>query len=268
MNAELHKQWLNLTLADNFLFQKYMQNVENCKKLISEICGREVERIEYKNTEQSIEEGIGSKGIRLDVYFIGDNKVYNFEMQNRDEDLPKRNRYYHSMIDLKTLEKGGDYEDLKDVYVIFICTFDPFGKDCYIYKIKNQCTNVEDLEYEDGNHTIFLNTKGQYGEISDYLKAFLKAVDGKFDSSEFSSQIRKDIDFLKTNENLEGKYMNYAEIIRDAKKEGIREGREYGTRMTKIKVIKMLLEKMDIEEIIELGFDEELVKKAAEKQND
>ena len=62
--------------------------------------------------------------------------------------------------------------------------------------------------------------------------------------------------------------MNYAEIIRDAKKEGIREGREYGTRMTKIKVIKMLLEKMDIEEIIELGFDEELVKKAAEKQND
>ena len=46
MNTELHKQWLNLTLADNFLFQKYMQNVENCKKLISEICGREVERIE------------------------------------------------------------------------------------------------------------------------------------------------------------------------------------------------------------------------------
>ena len=34
MNTELHKQWLNLTLADNFLFQKYMQNVENCKKLI------------------------------------------------------------------------------------------------------------------------------------------------------------------------------------------------------------------------------------------
>ena len=55
MNTELHKQWLNLTLADNFLFQKYMQNVENCKKLISEICGREVERIEYKNTEQSID---------------------------------------------------------------------------------------------------------------------------------------------------------------------------------------------------------------------
>ena len=66
--------------------------------------------------------------------------------------------------------------------------------------------------------------------------------------------------------------MNYAEIIRDSKKEGIREGikegTEYGIKKAKLEDIRMLLKKMDAEEIIALGFDEELVKEAAEKQND
>ena len=62
--------------------------------------------------------------------------------------------------------------------------------------------------------------------------------------------------------------MNYAEIIRDAKKEGIREGREEGIKEGKVEIIKVLLKTKSIEEVIALGFDEELVKKAAEKQND
>ena len=70
--------------------------------------------------------------------------------------------------------------------------------------------------------------------------------------------------------------MNYAEIIRDAKKEGIREGREegikegreYGIKKGKVEIIKVLLKTKSIEEVIALGFDEELVKKAAEKQDD
>lgn len=62
--------------------------------------------------------------------------------------------------------------------------------------------------------------------------------------------------------------MNYAEIIRDAKKEGIREGREEGIKEGKVEIIKVLLKTKSIEEVIALGFDEELVKKAAEKQDD
>ena len=62
--------------------------------------------------------------------------------------------------------------------------------------------------------------------------------------------------------------MNYAEIIRDAKKEGIREGREEGIKEGKVEIIKVILKTKSIEEVIALGFDEELVNKAAEKQDD
>lgn len=36
--------------------------------------------------------------------------------------------YCQGMIDLNILEKGEDYRNLKKSYVIFICTFDQYGK--------------------------------------------------------------------------------------------------------------------------------------------
>lgn len=36
--------------------------------------------------------------------------------------------YYQGMIDLNILEKGEDYRNLKKSYVIYICTFDQYGK--------------------------------------------------------------------------------------------------------------------------------------------
>ena len=90
-------------------------------------------------------------------------------------------------------------------------------------------------------------------------------MDGKFDSSKISGKIKEDIEALKTNENLEGKYMNYAEIMRDYKKEGIREGTEYGIEKGKIESIRLLLKEMEPEKIIAMGFDAELVKRVMEE---
>ena len=72
-----------------------------------------------------------SKGVRYDVYIDNGQEAYDVEMENKEslsDDLPKRSRFYQGIIDLKDLEKGHDYTELKDSYVIFICTFDPFNK--------------------------------------------------------------------------------------------------------------------------------------------
>ena len=39
---------------------------------------------------------------------------------------PFYTRYYQSMIDIDSLLKGAVYSELKESYVIFICTNDPF----------------------------------------------------------------------------------------------------------------------------------------------
>ena len=168
----------------------------------------ETNKIQYnKVTEKDMKESILSKGIRADVYLEGDDKIYNVEMQTTNSSLQKRSRYYHGVIDVDSLQPGEGYDDLKETYVIFICTFDPFDKNSYKYSVSNQCTDVKDVIYDDGNHTIFLNTKGQKGNVSGDLKTFLMAVDGLFDSSKYSAIMKERIERIKNNNRWRKSYM-------------------------------------------------------------
>ena len=89
--------------------------------------------------------------MRLDVYAKdGNNTLYNVEMQAvKEEALEKRSRYYHSQLDMELLASGEDYENLPQVFVIFICDFDPFGKRKYRYWFQNCCMEDETLQLQD-----------------------------------------------------------------------------------------------------------------------
>jgi len=143
------------------------------------------------------------------------------------ESLDKRSRYYHSILDESSLNVGEFYTDLKDTYVIFICTFDLFGKGEYVYKIKNTCTNVDGIDYDDGAYTYFLNTKGTKGNVSEDLKIFLKAVEGHFDSNDYSAKIKSEVESIKNYDEWRREYMfqemRDIENKRMGKKEGIEE---------------------------------------------
>ena len=169
------QKWEELGLSDNFIFQKVMLNEELCKKILSEILGKEVTGIDYSAYEKTVEIRRDAKGIRLDVYIKDEEKtIYNVEIQNTDMDnLPKRSRYYHDLIDLDLMEKGEPYESLNHSYVIFICNFDIFGKGCYKYTFQNRCMEEEGLELGDGSTTIFMNTGGYKGDISKDCEVFL-----------------------------------------------------------------------------------------------
>lgn len=105
-----------------------MLNEELCRKILTEIIGIEVLKIKYVDYEKTIAIRNDAKGIRLDAYIKGDDAVYSVEMQNLSKDnLKKRSRYYHDMIDLDLLERGCRYKNLNNTYVIFICDFDLFG---------------------------------------------------------------------------------------------------------------------------------------------
>ncbi|HCI17043.1 MAG TPA: hypothetical protein DFH32_00280 [Lachnospiraceae bacterium] len=71
--------------------------------------------------------------MKLDMYLEDENgRVVDTEMQNKSqnkvvqEELPLRVRYYQGMIDQEILPSGTDYIFLKETYIIFICTCDPF----------------------------------------------------------------------------------------------------------------------------------------------
>ena len=128
-------------------------------------------------------EGPESHGVRLDVYLDEEGgEIFDMEPDsNGGADgvgaLPRRVRFYHARIDAGNLAAGDDYSSLRNVIVIFIATYDPFGAERMVYTIKNGCVEEPDLPYEDGARTIFLYTKGTKGEPPEELRQLVRYME-------------------------------------------------------------------------------------------
>lgn len=72
--------------------------------------------------------------------------------------LPKRSRYHQAEMDVASIPPGSDFNELKSSYVIFICTFDPFGKGLYQYTFENICKE-NGMPLGDGTPKFFLIPK-------------------------------------------------------------------------------------------------------------
>ena len=144
--------------------------------------------------------------------------------------LAKRSRAYHSATDLDARErkKYKRYEEMPEVYVIFICDFDPFGLRRYVYTFKKFCCESKELALEDGTSTIFLSTKGQDKEVSSKLKAFIDFVGGKSSDDEFIQQLEHRLMYAKHNWKWRRNYvldtLERNSLIYDIRKQGIAQG--------------------------------------------
>ena len=227
------KEWEELTICDNFLFQKVMQNKRICKRLIEKLLHIGVRDITYPDAEKSIEASPTQKGIRLDLYVeTEDGTIIDIEMQTADKSLgwlPKRTRYYQAMIDLNVLGKGKEYIELKQSFVIFICTFDPFpGSNRKMYTFTNRCHEQDGLELGDETVKIFLNTKGTAGEVEEDIDRFLAYVDGKAAEGEFTQDVAAEVERLKQHNETRVEYMTLMMELKEQRREGYDEGVIYG----------------------------------------
>ena len=234
------KKLKELTLKDNFMFGAVMMEEENCKRFLELALDFPIERVEVSK-EKSIVYHPEYKGIRLDVYAKDENNTrYNVEMQVvKKPELGKRVRYYHGQIDMESLLSGSDYTELPDVFVIFICDFDPFGEKKYRYTFERRCTEDPDLYLKEGCKSIFLSTRGENDrEVPKELVKFLHFVKADLNESEtdfgddYVEKLQETIHRIKTNREMEERFMIFEEMLKDeraeGKAEGIIEGRAQG----------------------------------------
>lgn len=221
--------WESLDISNDFLFGKVMQNPDLCKELLQRILPYlNIERIEYPELQKSIKEGAESRGIRLDVYIKDDkNIVYNVEMQaNGSKGIPKRSRYYQGMIDLQLLEAGDkSYMKLNKTYIVFICTFDLYGKGRHIYTFENICKEDNSLSMGDEATKIFLNSDSDMDDVGKELRAFLDYVKGiKVTDDDFIDRLEEAVKRVKANKKWRRDYMTMEMLERVKFEEGLDEG--------------------------------------------
>ena len=266
--------WDAITIKNNFLFQETLRNKSLCKQLLERVLHIQVKTIRYMETEKTMKAQLSSKNTRLDVYVEDkDGNVADIEMQTtdtksvinydeRDEktiirELPLRTRYYQNIIGTNMLRKGMHYRELKKAYVIFICTFDPFGAGLPVYHFTYRCKENGNLQMGDLTENIFLNVKAADKTNDEELAAFLRYVNGQRATTSFTRMLDKEATRIKNNDDWRLKAMTLDMEIKDMKKrereKGKQEGLKAGKQERTLEIAKaMLADGMEISKVAKL----------------
>ena len=221
------QEWKKLTLADDFIFSRIMQNTEICKEVLELLLKIKISHIKFPVAQKVIQTLKASKGVRMDVYVEEPNgqRVFDIEIQSvitKEEAL--RARYYQGMLDLDNLLKGSDYVELPQTYIIFLCMNDPFDLNLPIYEPHSYIDPSNQYLYDDKTRKIFYNVS-RYQDVEEpRIKDFLQYLKNKTPTNDFTRRLDKMVEELKTIE------VGFTDYIAARQKEfdWFRQGKEQG----------------------------------------
>ena len=181
-------------------------------------------------------------GARLDVYLEENASedspenvtIYDVEPEKKDSEkvvtsLPKRVRFYHARIDSENLKSGRDYHALKNVIIIMITPYDPFGLNRMVYTIQNGCMEEPQMSYDDGAKTLFLYTRGTAGNPPEELRQLLLYFEDTTEanaSNDALKEIQSMVETVKRDKEVSIGYMKTFEMEQLLLDQGREEGRK------------------------------------------
>ena len=216
------------------------------KPLLEEVLRIPIRAIRLIEPQKSEKEGYESRGIRLDLFAEDEaDTIYSVDVQTSDKkNLPRRMRYYQSVMDIHVLHPGVNYKDLRKAYVIFLCNYDPFRLDRCVYSFENVCREDGNTRFEDGTYKVVVNVTGNTDQISGGLAEVIRYLDNGTVSGDYSRSLDEAVKAVKANEERRLEYMTMAvhdmEIREEGREEGRKEGREEGREEGQNKLATLL----------------------------
>ena len=263
--------------TNDFIFALVMRDPDICKGIAEliipdgeigevKIAASENSSPDEKNEKDELEIALQAyldfgkdmRGVRFDAYVKTADKWIDIEMQTTNKhDLEKRSRYYQALMDTDCLEKGGRFKDLKNTYVIFICTFDYLGLGEPMYVVESYIRK-NDLHFNDGTSKILLNTKCSPDKVPEKLRSFYEYIN---DPTKVGNKLIEGIDERVKKYNTKEwreRLVTLEYMIAEAKEEGIEQGRTEGLAEGEAsKALEMAKamksENIDIETIIKVS---------------
>lgn len=234
-----------LNLIDDIFFSVVMRDKAACEYLLSALMGKTVTVLDHK-TQYSIR-NIESRSVILDALVEDmEHNVYNVEVQKENEgNHERRMRYNQAAVDWTFLEKGTKFNDLPELYMIFISGFDPFklGKSNYDISLIISGT---DVKCNDGIHRLYFNTAVNDGTDLSALMQYI--ADSRADNTKFGALSQAVKQHKIINEGVESMCKALEEYARSMNKEVFLEGKIEG----KIETIRNLLKlNMPLEKALE-----------------
>lgn len=217
---------LNLTsdLLASVVFED-VTAVQDVLRILTGVHGLRVLRVEPQRSYRNL---YGHSSV-LDVWAEdGKNTQYNMEIQiAEDEDHLKRSRFIQSRIDSRSLGTGMEYDELPDLYLIFITAKDFLNVKTGITRIVHTIKGTA-RQVENGVHEIYANLEypAEDEEITRLLKFIKNTNDLEIPRDGFRN-LSKRVAYLK---NESGGAKNMCELLERERREGMEEGLMKGRR--------------------------------------
>lgn len=209
-------------LDDDFL-TKCFEGDTACIQLVLRIVLEIPDLVVVDVRTQVFVENLLNRSIRLDILATDSaGRKINVEIQRSDKGAGrKRARYNSGMMDANLLQKGEDFDQLPETYVIFITEHDVIGKGQAVYRVERYFAGTNE-PFGDGSHILYVN--GAYRDDSPIGKLM-----HDFSCTEASEMhyavLAERVRYFK--ESKEGSAI-MCKVIEDMRREEREEGRQEG----------------------------------------
>lgn len=167
----------SLNVIDDILFHKIAEDPEVCEEILQIILEKPKLKVIQCQVQRFLRNS-GAHSVILDALCeLDDGSHADIEVQKADDDDHQRRvRFNQSNIDTVFTEKGIEYKELPDTYMIFISKFDIFDRGRTIYHIDRIIRETGDV-VENGIHELYANLAVNDGtEIAELMQYFKTSV--------------------------------------------------------------------------------------------
>lgn len=182
----------NLRPIDDVFFEVLAEKKEVCEEILRTILEDPQLRVLDVIVQRS-ERNMYGRSVRLDALCtLGDGTKCNIEVQRADNDNHlKRARFNAASITVKESNIGDTFDDVVNVYIVYISEFDFLKKGKTIYHIDKVIRETGDV-VDDGLHEIFVNTTIDDGsDIAELMSCFIKKEVKNPKFPQLSSEVKR-----------------------------------------------------------------------------
>lgn len=182
---------------DDVFFEVLAQDPKVCEEILQVILEDSELQVEDVIV-QSSERNLYGRSVRLDALCtLGNGTKCNIEIQRSDNDNHlKRARFNAANITVRESNPGDKFDDVIEVYIVYISEFDIFKEGKTIYHVEKVLKETGTV-VDDGLHELFVNTTIDDGSaIADLMNCFTKKEVNNPKFPKFSKRVKE----LKTTE--------------------------------------------------------------------
>jgi predicted transposase/invertase (TIGR01784 family) len=232
--AKIREEARKLNPIDDILFRKMAEDTEFSQEILRVIL-EDDELVVLESRPQWEGRNLKGRSVILDAKCItGDGTHVDIEVQKADDDDHQRRvRYNGAILTTNTTDTGIKFENVPDVCVVFITTFDMFKGNYPLYHVDRVVRETQEV-VDNGFTEVYVNTKVKDGsEVSELMEVFVEddVYNDKFPKTSSSKHLYKETE-SGVNSMCEIMERLTTDAKEEGRNEGLKEGRNEGMLQT------------------------------------